>query len=209
MNDLSYWNDYYNKNPPINDPSNFARSILSYLQQGNYLVDLGCGNGRDSLFFLENGIKVLSVDSCQLIIDVLKKTITQENIEFFCDNFIDNPKIYNRKYDYFYSRFTIHSITEDEENILLSNVFNSLNHGGLFFIEVRGIHDEIYGKGEPAGRNAYIYNNHFRRFIVNDELINALVNKGFEIIFNKEARGFAKYVNEDPLIIRIIARKNN
>jgi len=210
MNDLAYWNDYYNKNPPISYPSNFAKSILTYLQHGNHLVDLGCGNGRDSLFFLENGINVFGVDSCQIAIDSLKSiTGSRKNIEFLCDDFINNSYIYNRKYDYFYSRFTIHSITEDEENILLSNVFNSLNHGGLFFIEVRGIHDEIYGKGEPAGRNAYIYNEHFRRFIVNDELINALVNKGFEVIYNEESRGFAKYVNEDPLIIRIIARKNN
>ena len=208
MNDVAYWNSYYNENPPENNPSNFARSILVYLQHGKYLVDLGCGNGRDTLFFSENGLNVLGVDRSQVAIDALKKiTVTLENVDFLCADFIDNPLIYNRTYDYFYSRFTIHSINESEQHILLSNVYNNLKYGGLFFIEVRGIHDDIYGKGEPAGRNAFIYDNHFRRFIVNDEIKDALVNIGFEIVYNEESRGFAKYGNEDPLIIRIIARK--
>jgi SAM-dependent methyltransferase len=208
MNDSAYWDAYYNENPPKNDPSDFAKSILTYLQRGKRLVDLGCGNGRDTLFFMEKGINVLGVDRSQVAIDALRNiTVTQKNAEFLCDDFIDNPLIYNRKYDYFYSRFTIHSITENEQNILLSNVYNSLNNGGLFFIEVRGIHDDIYAKGENAGRNAYIYNNHFRRFIVNDELTEALSNRGFEILYNEESRGFAKYTDEDPIIIRIIARK--
>jgi len=210
MNDLTYWNTYYNENPPVNNPSDFAKSILPYLQQGKHLVDLGCGNGRDTLFFTEKGINVLGVDRSQTAIGALRNmTGVQMNVEFLCDDFIDNPLIYSRKYDYFYSRFTIHTITENEQHILLSNVYNSLHKMGLFFIEVRGIHDEIYGKGEPAGRNAYIYNNHFRRFIVNDELIEALINDGFEILYNEESRGFAKYGDEDPIIIRIIARKNH
>jgi SAM-dependent methyltransferase len=209
MNDSAYWNAYYNENPPKNDPSDFAKSILEYLQQGKHLVDLGCGNGRDTLFFQEKGINVLGVDRSQIAIDALKSiTAALKNAEFLCDDFIDNPLIYNRKYDYFYSRFTIHSITEDEQNILLSNVYNSLNNGGLFFIEVRGIHDDIYGKGENAGRNAYIYNNHFRRFIVNDELTETLSNRGFKILYNEESRNFAKYRNEDPIVIRIIACKS-
>jgi SAM-dependent methyltransferase len=208
MNDSAYWNAYYNENPPKNDPSDFAKSILTYLQRGKHLVDLGCGNGRDTLFFQEKGINVLGVDRSQVAIDALRNiTVTQKNAEFLCDDFIDNPSIYNRKYDYFYSRFTIHSITENEQNVMLSNVYSSLNNGGLFFIEVRGIHYDIYGKGENAGRNAYIYNNHFRRFIVNDELTEALSNRGFEILYNEESRGFAKYTDEDPIVIRIIARK--
>ena len=210
MNDAAYWNAYYKKNPPKNDPSDFAKSILAYVQQGKHLVDLGCGNGRDSLFFLENGVNVLGVDRSQIAIDALRNmTATLKNVEFLCDDFIANPLIYNRTYDYFYSRFTIHSITENEQLILLSNVYNYLVHGGLFFIEVRGIHDDIYGKGELVDRNTYIYNNHFRRFIVNDELKESLVNLGFEILYNEESRGFAKNMDEDPIIIRIIARKNN
>jgi len=210
MNDLAYWNTYYNENPPVNNPSNFAKSILPYLQKGKHLVDLGCGNGRDTLFFMENGINVLAVDSSQIAIEALRnKTASLENVELLCGDFINNPKIYNRKYDYFYSRFTIHTIKENEQNILIKNIYNNLHYEGLFFIEVRSIHDEIYGKGEPAGRNAYIYNNHFRRFIVNDELIEALNDSGFEILYNEESRGFAKYANEDPKIIRVIVRKNS
>ena len=46
----------------------------------------------------------------------------------------------------------------------------ALKPGGKFFIEVRSVHDPLYGKGEALERNAFFYDNHYRRFLVLDEL---------------------------------------
>ena len=40
-----------------------------------------------------------------------------------------------------------------------------------------------------------------------EELENELIKKGFFIEYSEENRGFAPFENEDPLVIRIIARK--
>lgn len=77
----------------------------------------------------------------------------------------------------------------------------------MFYIETRSVNDELYGLGKYAGRNAFKYNNHFRRFIVMDELKNKLIKTGFSIVYSEEKRGFAPFGNSNPPIIRIVARK--
>ena len=110
-------------------------------------------------------------------------------------------------YDYCYSRFTLHAINKNQEGVLLGKVFEGLRPGGKLFIEVRSIHDPLYGKGQEVERNAYFYDNHYRRFAVLEELVNALETHGFRVEYAKESTGFAPYVNDDPPVIRLVAVK--
>ena len=96
------------------------------------------------------------------------------------------------KYDCIYSRFTLHAITEGQENELLRNVKEALNKGGIFCIEARTIHDEIFGKGQKVAHNAFMYNNHFRRFIDINEFIEKWKNLGFRSLRLKRIKGFLK-----------------
>ena len=96
----------------------------------------------------------------------------------------------------------------EQQQELLDNVFGSLKKGGLFFIEVRSVNDDIFGKGNEIARNTYIYDGHFRRFIVLDDLIQELKEAGFSIVRSEEKIGFAPYKDTDPMIIRIIAQKD-
>ena len=113
-----------------------------------------------------------------------------------------------QSYDYAYSRFTIHAINQKQERMLLGSMARALKPGGKFFIEVRSVHDPLYGKGEALERNAFFYDNHYRRFLVLDELTEALRQAGFRIEYAREQTGFAPYGNDDPPVIRVVAVKN-
>lgn len=78
---------------------------------------------------------------------------------------------------------------------------------GYLFIEVRGINDELYGKGENVGRDEYIFDGHYRRFIRKEELEKALTDIGFKIVLSVEDIDFAPFENENPKVIRIVAEK--
>ncbi len=206
--DKQYWDNYYSKNPPINYPSKFAEDIISYLDKGKSIVDLGCGNGRDSLHFMNNGLYVIGVDGSEAAIYNLKmKHGYNNNINFVCGDFVHSGSIYNKKYSYFYSRFSLHAINDEKQHILLENIYKHLEEGGYLFIEVRSIRDDIYGKGKEVGRNAFIFNEHYRRFIVKEELVSELNKLGFNIILAEEKKGFAPFNNEDPIVLRVIAKK--
>lgn len=109
------------------------------------------------------------------------------------------------KYDCIYSRFTLHAITEQQEDELLDNIKDALNKGGILCI-ARTIHDDIFGMGKQVAHNAYIYNEHFRRFIDVNEFQNKLEKLGFSIISIEEAHGFSKTAESDPMLMRCIAK---
>lgn len=205
--DNQYWNNYYKINLAPKEASNFANYTMKYLEKNKLLIELGCGNGRDSLFFANNGINVIAIDQSETIINNLKYNNQYENIEFIQDDFVNSKLLESIEADFIYSRFTIHSITEKDEEKLIKRVYNCLKKEGIFFIEVRSTKDELYGLGEKVSRNAYIYNDHYRRFIIMDELIKSIKKIGFKIILAQESRNWAIYKNSNPIVIRIIAKK--
>ena len=203
-----YWNQYYKNQICATQPSPFAEYVGTLVEPGRTLLELGCGNGRDAAYFANQGLRVKAIDMSQEAISQLREK-NIENAEFLCGDFVNSEIHAPESYDYAYSRFTIHSISRNQEQILLKNVFRGLQGGGKFFIEVRGIHDPICGKGQLVERNAYFYDNHYRRFIVLDELVGSLVRNGFRVEYAEERTGFAPYGNDDPPVIRIVAAKGD
>lgn len=205
-----YWDSYYREIEIKVDPSNFAQEVAKYLNRNGTLIDLGCGNGRDSLYFEMQELNIIAIDLSEVVIEELSKQYKDyKNLRFVCGDFTKLEEIVQEQVEYCYSRFTIHAITERQQDDLLNSVYEVLKEDGLFFIEVRSVNDEIYSMGECVGRNAYIYNGHYRRFIVKEELKEVLKEKGFEVIYDAERRGFAPYGGSDPSIIRMIAKKGN
>ncbi|WP_035779748.1 adenylyl-sulfate kinase [Butyrivibrio sp. MC2013] len=206
--DKQYWNEYYKSGKlKKNVPSSFAKWINSYIGCNQHILELGCGNGRDSLYFIEQGHNVIAVDGSDCAIAALnKETVDLENALFVCDDFVKCHTLYEIPFDCIYSRFTLHAITEEQEDELLNNVCKALRFGGVFCVEARTIHDDIYGKGHEIAKNTYIYEGHFRRFIDCDEFYKKLVNLGFEIEYYKEMNGLSKTDNSDPMLLRCIAR---
>lgn len=208
--DEEYWNAYYSKDVTPHDASDFACYVLeNYLKKSYRLLELGCGNGRDSLFFHKNGIQVVGVDSAQLVIDKIREQYKSEDILFVCDDFTRTNTLYQQQFDYCYSRFTLHAVNEQQEIQLIKNVNQCLKRGsdkGYFFIEVRSVKDEIYGLGEKLSEDEYIYEGHYRRFARKEKLEQRLQENEFKVVYSEESRGFAKFKDTDPIVLRIVAK---
>lgn len=205
--DASYWNKYYKgKKAPI-EPSLFAVWVREQLKNNCSLLELGCGNGRDSLYFREGDINVTAVDASRDVIEQLKHDNVEDNIYFVCDDFVCAPTIFAGQYDYVYSRFSLHAINDKQETEVINNVYNVIKAGGKFFVETRGIHDELYGKGKKISENTFFYEGHFRRFVEKEKLISKLKAVGFRIDYEAEERDFAPFGESNPKVIRIVARK--
>lgn len=205
--DTEYWNNYYSQNPNINEPSLFARAIEKKLSKGKTILELGCGNGRDSIYFSQLGFNVTAIDASDGVIKKLKQENSEDNICFICDDFVSSAAIFSGQYDYVYARFSLHAINEEQETEVLHNVYKVLKQGGMFFIEVRSINDELCGKGKKVGDNAYIFDGHFRRFVEMEKLVKKMRQAGFVIFSALESRGFAPLGESDPPVIRIEAGK--
>ena len=206
--DTVYWNQYYNEKKAPTESSPFAQWVGSQVVKGRTLLDLGCGNGRDSLYFYKSiGMNVTAVDASNQAIEILKKQTMEDNIYFICDDFVCSTTIFAGQYDYCYSRFSLHAINESQETEVIQNVYKVLKEGGRIFIETRSVNDEIYGLGKCVGTDSYSYEGHFRRFLRKDNLLSKLIKAGFEIEYEAEERNFAPFEGSNPLIIRVVAKK--
>ena len=205
--DREYWNSYYKEKIGKKiEPSDFAIEVEKKINRNSHIMELGCGNGRDSLYFLSKGHNVIAVDGSDVAIEMLNElTVDNKNALFACDNFVKCKALYQMKYDCIYSRFTLHAISEEQENELLENIKGALNEDGILCIEARTIHDDIFGMGKKVANNAYIYNEHFRRFIDVNKFHSKLEELGFCNIFINEAHGFSKTEESDPVLMRCIA----
>ena len=114
-----------------------------------------------------------------------------KNIDVVC---ADMSRLNFNGIDVVYSRFSLHSITEQEQTRVLDWAKKSLNPGGLLCIEVRSDKDSFEG-------------DHYRRFINFDKIKREVLSRGFQIEFSNEGTGFAVFKDEDPMIIRLIATK--
>ena len=204
----TYWEKYYKSHSIPDEPSLFARFVLkNYLNDNESLIELGCGNGRDSIFFARHCINVVAIDQCAVELSNLEKLGLPKNLKFVCNNFVELGD--GKEVDNVYSRFTLHSISEKEEDLVINWVRKNIKKGGKLFIEVRGKANELYGLGKPVcgEKDAYVHDNHYRRFIDLDNLSKKLRDNDFTIISAEEKSGFAPFKNTNYKFIRIIALK--
>jgi len=194
--DKKYWNEYYKSNYKPFKPSNFSTFVLENLPAGSSIIDIGCGNGRDSLYFANNEIYTTGVDQSTVIINNLKK-YENKYLDFIN---LDLSELPNKHFENAYCRFLFHSINEDEENILIDWLKNYITQN--IFIEARVDQD----------KHKYTDTNHYRR-LMNEESFKAKTHEsGFKILSYETSNTFSEYknnysvkdINFDPMLARII-----
>ena len=203
-----YWDGFYNRNGAPVRPSDFALYIeKEYSQFVNSVVDVGCGNGRDSFHFASKDINCIGIDQSDSAVKINNSNIPSEilNLKFIHGDFPSfDYKSLNVDKLSVYSRFTLHSINYDEEKVFFDNL-RGLDCLDYLFIEVRSINDEIYGDGKEVGKHEFI-TSHYRRFI-DPKIIKEKLKRNFKILYFKQGINFAKYKKENPWVLRIIAKK--
>jgi len=212
--DKKYWNNYYKqhgKDGGIRSPSTFAEFCLDkfFIEKGLNIVELGSGNGRDAIFFAHHHYNVTAIDQSTTAIDIEKQSLNTEISRYLHPkalDFIQEDYYQYKKIDIFYSRFTIHSITKNDESILLSNVYNALDNDGLFCIEVRTTKDPLFGIGENCGDNTFV-TDHKRRFIDSHVFLSQVLMLGFKLLYFTEEKDLSIYKGDNPVLMRLILKK--
>ena len=171
---------YENKKAPL-EPSSFAKFIMKRGVPGNDLIDLGCGNGRDT-YHLADRYSALGVDPATCPDKVGWARFTQAPWQSMAEKI--------KLADIVYSRFFLHSIPPEEvaEIIRLTPRY--------FVAEARHVGDS------PA-----VYPEHERHYVDGQLLLDILADNGFVVHFYEMGRGLAPYKNEDPLLMRVIAKR--
>ncbi len=202
----AHWNEYYGGTGLVFEPSNFAVSVSKAIAGSVNLVEVGCGNGRDSIYFATLGSDVTGLDVSSAAIDLCRATHFHPKIRFLNCALPDLGSERDGSFDIVYSRFVLHAMTEKEEVDSLDAAYRLLRPHGRMFIECRSINDPLARKGEVISLTERIHG-HYRRFIVVDDLLKRLKDAGFTVDSAEESNNVAVLGNDNPVVIRVRATR--
>lgn len=197
----NYWNKYYKK-IKYDEQSSFASFVLKKLKNKKNLnlADIACGNGRDTIFFYKNNLKVIGFDQSSNVVRNNKKKFGNF---FLTINFCKKNLKINQKFDIFYIRFFFHAITEKMEMNFLKNLKKTSKKKTIFFCEFRTDKDPLIKKGiKISGFERF--DSHYRRFIELKSFKKRLRYNKFKILYEKTSNKFAIKKKDKPSICRMI-----
>ena len=209
-----YWNGYYSECNLPSIPSQFAVFVLNENPNAEVIIDIGCGTGRDSLFFSRQGLFCIGVDGSESAIEHCNMKASSHaisNAEFLIGDLSDtrlsgdiNRVLENKRIQgpvIVYARFLIHAITDEEERSLIDLADSLLcDRDGSVALEFRTERDRLQPKATGT---------HFRRYVDPVHFFTRAQKNGFEVDYFVEGFGFAKYKQDDAHVARFILKKTS
>ncbi len=203
---MSTFDEFYSKNDQYygSHPSLYLEMLIQRdkLLLGDAL-DLGCGDGRNSVFLAQNGFSVTAVDKSHNAIESLSDVTRRYGLNIFavCEDisFFSFP---NNKYSLIVANTILDHLEENEGNRVIEMIKRSLVPGGVVFVSVFTINDPGYTGLSPASETSVFVKRYFKV----DELKNMFLDFTLLRYHEEEAldlhHGNPHYHN----IARLIAR---
>lgn len=148
--------EYYNRNAAQFydatvelDMGQVLERFTELLPEGAAVLDLGCGSGRDSLYFIEEGFDVTALDGAGELCELARIHIGQDVL---CMRFQDMN--FTEVFHGVWANASLLHVPEEEIDQILDRVIRSLKPNGILFMSFK------YGdfSGERSGRFFRYYN---------------------------------------------------
>ena len=206
-----HWANHYSRHRHTTG-STFARFALDLPDLPDHVVDIGCGDGRDSLAFALAGRTVLGLDASHEGVDGgrerAKELELQGQVSFEVCDVADTAALRQQLEEFrpeaggrvaFYLRFFLHAIPTPVQEGLLRTLSECARPGDTVLAEFRTTGDATEFKA---------HGKHYRRFLDAEELRDDLVQRHrFEVDYFVESTGLSPFGEEDPVLCRIVARR--
>jgi SAM-dependent methyltransferase len=188
----AFWEHYYaglisGDSELVEQPSPFAEWVLPRVKACDTengvaptLLEVGCGNGRDAIYFARCGVAVTATDRCPEAIKLTGSRLPEgSRAEVASASELPVGKV-----NFAFARFVLHALDVAQQAKVLNWVAENVTHA--FFVETRSTNDPRCGKGVAVGDNAFV-DTHYRRFMSIDDLKHAAYAANLDVSFVEEA----------------------
>jgi len=171
------WDNVYSRDESFfgENPSHFA--VISFSdfnkQRVKKLLELGCGQGRDTIYFASNDLEVSTLDSSSVAIKNLERKLTEKNISIHTRHFDARRGIpfSNNSFDAIYAHMFFNmQFTDDELKFLFSESSRVLKNHGLLYFSVRSNKDQLYNTEKKIDSNIHEINGFQIRFFSKSQI---------------------------------------
>lgn len=145
--------------------------------KGDKILDAGCGNGRNLIWFLKNEIEIYGIDKDEVAINYLKSKYTRLNKDRFRVADITNVPFENNFFDHLISSAVLHfanSVSDFKK--MMNEMVRVLKPGGSLFIRMTsniGIENKVI----PIGNGVYHIPDDSTRFLLTPSLLKEIMQE--------------------------------
>lgn len=142
------------------EPSELAVSALKAFRDRGMktVLELGCGQGRDTWYFATQGLDVTALDYSEAGICQMRERAMDSGVKVALEvHDARKPLPFpNGSFDAIYSHmFFTMEFSEDEISYMMGECLRVLRPNGLNIYSVRNDHDPHYGKFTPRGKDMW------------------------------------------------------
>ena len=123
--------------------------FLSYIPKAGHILDLGCGSGRDSRFFIDNNYSVIAVDGSNKIAKVASNYIGQA-VELKTFQELD----YKNQFDGVWACASLLHCPKPEISDVIFKINQALKVGGVVYMSFK------YGQDERIDERGRFFNDY-------------------------------------------------
>jgi ubiquinone/menaquinone biosynthesis C-methylase UbiE len=172
------------------EPSELALSALkAFRDRGTKTVlELGCGQGRDTWYFAKQGLDVTALDYSEAGICQMRERAKDGGVKVALEvHDARKPLPFpDGSFDAIYSHmFFTMEFSEDEISYMLGECLRVLRPNGLNIYSVRNDHDPHYGKFTPRGKDTWENPLGFVVHFFSEEKIRRLAT-GYDVLWVSE-----------------------
>ena len=185
-----YWNkihtNYDRNNIKVDDWLDRFDSIIANCKSP--VLDLGCGSGNDTLYFIEKGKKVIACDQSRNAINNIQKNFP-EVVDARCFNMLDGFAFADDSFGIVCADLCLHYFTETDTRMILNELHRILIPEGHLFVRVNSVKDVNHGAGQGIEVEHHLYRTDdgmFKRFFDEQDVKRLFAD--FDILFCEEQK---------------------
>jgi SAM-dependent methyltransferase len=189
------------------EQSNFATLCFDHMKSNNVkkVLEIGAGQGRDTMFFASNGLEVEALDYSSRGIEIISKKANEKKLPV-------KPQLFDVKkplpfkdacFEAAYSHMLLNMrFSQAELHSVFSEIRRILKPNGLNYFSVRNHNDKFHGVGVEVEDGIYDINGFEVRFFSDKEILDLIAKEGFKMLWMKE-----EY--EEPVTLYLVAAINS
>jgi ubiquinone/menaquinone biosynthesis C-methylase UbiE len=184
---ISYWSDMYSR-PNVfgTGPTKLAKMAndLIYDKSIQNILEIGCGQGRDSIFFSEKGYSIETFDISEnaiTFVNKTKKSFNLKNLNAIVHDVTEPFSYSNNFFDFVYSNLALQFFDIDSLEKIFDNIYRVMKDEATILFSTKKKGDKYYDFGTKISEDAYEHKGIIRYFY-DKSVLEHMLEHQFEIL---------------------------
>ena len=190
-NYLAYWESLFSKDDFFGTgPTKLAKYAEKILRNQNpkKMLEIGCGQGRDALYFASKGYDIDAFDLSHNAIEFLekrKKELGFNNLKLKVHNTNQTFSYPSNQFDFVYSNLALQFFDLSSMEKIFENIARVMKKESSFIFSTKKEGDKYYKTGKKINENAY-QTKGVTRFFYDKKTLLSLLEENFEVVEMEE-----------------------